>query len=960
MKFDTNADLNTDFGVEAFETPAVSAGGQGSGRASWWRIGLLYGAFFLAIALLSGVEQNWLQANGFHFFRPSLGVALAVVILGGVQMLPLVLLLQTGVLGAWTTAPEPQWSQVAIVAVQLLLALWLRRYLLHRQLFRRVLNFNLYAAALLLLVVSGGYLMTGLLLGVPGPGGWLAWFSAMLSDGLGALLMTSAILAWRFDPTPWPGRAGWLWRGVSLLLILAGLIYWRPNSPAWDAVNVSLWSVLPYLLLSAIAALYAAYCSPRVMSWLLFIFVSAAVIAMHQLPVGHLRVTHVLLLQICLVIYAMVMFSISVLAAETARNQQRLVFNERRYRELIESAPEAILVLDLDRAAMVDSNPKASEVLGYAPASLLHLPLAKIFPDQPSADGTRNFQDAILRARQDWSVPMHWRMQRSDGRALIGELRLVPLLSTQRRLVRLSFSDITARLEAEQQRQRLEQEKLALLEFQQLQMNLMPVACLITDTESRYTYWNPAAECMFGYSNQEILGTLPSQTILPNGLDTIPADAATSTEHYVRQVRSAVTRSGNTLVCEWYHAVLRSPGGDVIGYLAMAVDITQRAQAEDALRESEERYRRMVEHSMEGIGIVRNGCLVYVNRAFVEIAHALSAHELVGRSLVQMFTTDCREAVSALLNLLAENAQPFGLTERRLQRMDGEVAEVEISGTQVMIEGAQYLQIHVRDIGARKWTEREILRMNAELEQRVIERTAQLSEANRELEAFSYSVAHDLRSPLRAISGFSGILMQDYRQQLSSDAQYYLERIAFGADRMAELIEDLLHLAQVSRAEARFVEVDLHTVVQSVLEPLRDQYPKTQISQGFLPTVTGDPSLLRQLIANLFANAFKFSARQPQPIVEIGMLEDSESKIIFVRDNGVGYDKAYQHKLFGVFQRLHSTSEFEGTGVGLAIVQRIVHRHGGRVWSESEIGQGATFFFNLSDGGRGSGIMRDA
>ncbi len=960
MKFDSNFEVTTVFGMEAAAIPESPT------AASDRRHGLIHRAFWYGLLLLAmlaavRIEQPLFHIGAFPLLNPSFGIAVAAVMLGGVRSIPLVLLAQAIAHGWWAQPLMVAQQSLVTAMVPLGVVCLLRRFLLHRQLLRRVLPFNLYVAALFLLIAPSGHLWIGLTgsalgfdaynAGVVPAGGWLGLSTAALADGLGMLLVGSGILAWRHDPHPWPDRKVWLVLLTSLALIQACLLFSKSVGQRLEIPDPILFNFLPYLLLSAVAALYAAYCSPRVMTWLLFILVAMTALAIGDFtaPVK-MTVAHALLLQICLAIYSTVMLSISLLAAASARHQQRLMLNEQRYRELVESAPEAILLIDLDRAILVDANRKATEVLGYALDDLQQLPLTQVFQGQSlSAGGTQNFLDAILSARQDWGQALLWRMTRSNGQPLTCEMHLVPLLTRQRRLVRISLADITARLEAEQQRQKLEQEKLALLEFQQLQMNLMPVACLITDTEFRYTYWNPAAERMFGYSNQDIIGKLPSETILPayTGTATDSIAPPPPAENPLRTIYRAVTRDGHSLVCEWHHTVLRSTGGETIGYLAMAVDITLRTQTEDALRESEERYRRMVEHSMEGIGIVQNGHLVYVNQAFIDIMHALFAHELVGRALAQLFTADCREAVSDLLHQLETQGQMFGLTERRLLRMDGEVAEVEISGTRVTIEGSEYLQVHVRDIGARKWTEREILRMNADLEQRVIERTTQLSEANRELESFSYSVAHDLRSPLRAISGFSGILMQDHRDQLSKDAQYFLDRIAFGADRMAELIEDLLHLAQVSRAEARMVDVDMQHIVTSVLESLRDQYPQTRVVLAPLARVTGDPSLLRQLMSNLLGNAFKFSAKQPQPQIEIGVQDSPGETVFFVRDNGVGYDKAYQHKLFGVFQRLHSAAEFEGTGVGLAIVQRIAHRHGARVWSESDVGQGATFFVAL-------------
>ncbi len=396
--------------------------------------------------------------------------------------------------------------------------------------------------------------------------------------------------------------------------------------------------------------------------------------------------------------------------------------------------------------------------------------------------------------------------------------------------------------------------------------------------------------------------------------------------------------------------------------LSVMRDISEAKQTKQALEFSELRYRRLFETAKDGILILdaETGMVVDVN-PFLITTLGFSREQFLGKAIWDLgFFKDIWANAKKFEEL--KEKEYIRYEHLPLETSDGQRIEVEFVSNVYLVNGSKVIQCDVRDVTARREAEEALHQLNASLEQRVIERTTQLEAANKELEAFSYSVSHDLRAPLRAVDGFSHAVLEDYGAQLPEEGQRCLQTIRDGAQRMGALIDDLLTFSRLSRLPLNKEAVDTGRLVREALEDLSAQKEGRQIEMriGDLPPCLGDPALLKQVWLNLLSNAVKYSRNRNPAVIEVGWMREpacaqgsgeagrkKDEEVYFVRDNGTGFDMRYASKLFGVFQRLHRAEDFEGTGVGLAIVQRIIHRHGGRVWAEAKVDRGATFYFTL-------------
>ncbi len=468
------------------------------------------------------------------------------------------------------------------------------------------------------------------------------------------------------------------------------------------------------------------------------------------------------------------------------------------------------------------------------------------------------------------------------------------------------------------------------------------------DEQHLVTFFNPAAEKMFKCSAREVMGQ-PLDRFIPQRFQTSHSNhiRAFGQTHTTRRTMGqlgsvfGVRSDGKEFPVE--ASISHSEVSGKKLFTAILRDVTERQRAEAAVQEQ----AALLDQSYDALFVWElDGGITFWNSG-AEALYGYPRSEALGKISHQLLHTNLEGGIEGLHRALERD----GLWEGELQHQTHEGRWITGDSRMVVTRhprGGRVFEI-VRDITERKRAEEEIRTLNAELERRVKDRTTQLESANKELEAFTYSVSHDLRAPLRHIDGFSNLLSEEYGAGLPVEASEYISIIRDSVRQMGMLIDDLLNLGRVGRAQLNMRVTGLNSIAEEVIADLKRSNADRVIEWKVqtLPFVDCDPGLMKQVFANLISNAVKFTRPRNPAVVEVGAAAHDGARAIFVRDNGVGFSMKYVNKLFGVFQRLHRSEDFEGTGVGLATVQRIVHKHGGSVWAEAELDKGATFYFTL-------------
>jgi len=482
-----------------------------------------------------------------------------------------------------------------------------------------------------------------------------------------------------------------------------------------------------------------------------------------------------------------------------------------------------------------------------------------------------------------------------------------------------------------------------------------PVGAAIVTLDGHFQRVNAALQRMTGYSEDELTTMTFLDITLPeereHDAELVAQLLRGDNDELVREKRYVRKDGGNT----WgllSVRVARDDAGKPLYFLSMIVDVDDRRHAQEALQDSEKSLREA--QRLARIGNWQWTVATDTVKWSEELFHIDGRDpDLPAPSFAEMsscYTPESWQRLSAVVAKTLQSGESYEL-DLEMVRADGTTRHTSARGEATYDAGGKIVGLHgtVQDVTDRKRAEDEIRRLNAELEKRVVSRTAQLAAVTAELEAFAYSASHDLRAPLRTIDGFSAMVMEDAADAIGPEDVRHLQRVREAAQRMGRLIDDLLGLSRVARRDLIREQVDVSALAREVADELLAEHEANVVEVVIAPDMVADadPRLLRVILRNLLDNAWKFTAKHETARVEVGVTDADGERAFFIRDDGAGFDPEHAEHLFGAFQRLHAAGEFEGDGIGLAMVQRLVNRHGGRAWAEGQVEKGATFFFTL-------------
>jgi PAS domain S-box-containing protein len=624
---------------------------------------------------------------------------------------------------------------------------------------------------------------------------------------------------------------------------------------------------------------------------------------------------------------------------ETQRRLAASVFKQAR---------EAIVITDAE-ATILDVSPRFTEITGYPADEVIGQNPRILKSGRQDAAFFRNMWDRLTRSGH-WSDEI-WN-RRKDGSEYPEWLSISAVRDDSGRIVNYVgvFTDLTERVAAEEALRASERWHRSLIDN-------APEGVWIIGPDERTIEANPQLCSLLGYTAEEIRGRRPTDFTDEANADIFELQKARRWTTRKRIYEIALRhRDGHNIPVHFSATSIQREDGTLLAVLAFVTDLTQRKQDEQTLRESDSRYRLIMDTSLDAIISMGADGRVTEWNGEAERMFGYRREAAIGRPIAELIVPpQLREAHVRGLKRFLDSGQGRVLgtrIETTAMRADGSEFPAELAIATVVSASGLFFSAFVRDITDRKRLDEEMRHHRLELEQRVAERTQALQRANRELEAFSYSVSHDLRAPLRAINGFSHLLEEEFVELLDDKGRHYLQRVRAGSERMGQLIDDLLKLSQMTRQPMHVAPTDLSALAAEIAAELQAGDPQRGVEWVVAPGVVadGDAGLLRAVLLNLMGNAWKYSSKREQSRIEFGVCKKDGQPAYFVKDNGAGFDMAHAGRLFGAFQRLHSPSEFPGSGIGLATVARIVHRHDGEVWAEGAPGEGATFYFTLPPG----------